>query len=320
MKSKLEALLSREQAAEECDTHVLVSRNPIAQAYITKSALAKANAYARLARDVLEENVECYGYLISPKNVKDRIVRDVYLASHQEVSSAEVKIDGESVIEAGRTIDRMGYKVLGWWHSHAAYSTFHSTTDDENMMKVLNAIAPTNYITIHKQIPLLSGDLKVRKKGADLEVYVAQHPSENLKLHLGSDKFDVGDAEVVKRVTARLPVNIGFAYSIVVNARGDKPYCEIATRHSCDFCDQSEDKSVEARLRIVDRGELKVDEEELHREIKLKLQKRKKIAFSNIGGANGVEGRETSYNPSVTLSREQESFGEGAFEDDTEEE
>ena len=131
MKNKLELLLGEDNVNESEVSH-FIKRNPVAQAYITRSALGKAYAYARLACEVLEESVECYGFLVTPKSAKDRIVRDVYLAPNQHVSSADVKIDGESIIQSGREIDKNGYRVLGWWHSHADFDPFHSGTDDEN--------------------------------------------------------------------------------------------------------------------------------------------------------------------------------------------
>ncbi len=292
MNSKLEALLSQEPIEEECEAHIPVKRNPVAQAYITRSALSKAYTYARLACDVLEESVECYGYLISPQGVKDRIVRDVYLAPNQDVSGADVKISGEDVINAGRDIDKMGYKVLGWWHSHANFDTFHSGTDDENMLKVLNAIAPTNFVATYRQIPLMSGELGIRRKGSNVEVYDTKNLNKKLKLNLGSKDFNARDLGIVKSITVNMPVRVGFAYSIVVNARGDKPYCEVATKDFCGLCYGGEERSVESRVRVVNQDAFEIDEHQIAKEVKRKVKKPKTFISSAIRGVKDFIGAE----------------------------
>ena len=127
-KNKLEQLLAQEDPTDA--TPGPKERRLISQVYITESALRKAYAYARLVCEVLGEPLECYGYLIAPKGVKGRVARDAYLAPNQEVGGADVKLEGAEVIRAGRAIDQAGYRVLGWWHSHADFEPFHSGIDD----------------------------------------------------------------------------------------------------------------------------------------------------------------------------------------------
>ncbi len=312
MKNKLDALLSHEPVEEECEAHIPIKRNPVAQAYITRSALNKAYTYARLACEVLEESVECYGYLISPQGVRDRLVRDVYLAPNQDVSGGDVRVSGEDVINAGRAIDKMGYRVLGWWHNHADFDTFHSGTDDENMIKVLNAIAPTNFVTTYRQMPLMSGELGVRRKGTNVEVYDINNPNKKFRLNLGSKEFNARDLGVVKSIVADMPVRVGFAYSVVVNARGDKPYCEVATKDFCGLCYGGDERSIESRLRIVNQDAFEIDERQIAGDIKKKIKKPKTFISSVVRGVKGFLDRTQSYEPPINLNPAEE-----ISEDDT---
>jgi len=301
MVNKLDALLSQEPVEEGGEAHIPLKRNPVAQAYITRSALNKANTYARLVCDVLEKSAECYGYLISPRGIKDRLVRDVYLAPNQ-VSSCDVKVSGEEVISAGRDIDKMGYKVLGWWHSHADFDPFHSGTDDENMMKVLNAIAATNFVTTYRPMPLMSGELGVRRRGTNVEIYEVNNPHKKFRLNLSSEEFKARDLGIVKSLVADMPARVGFAYSIVVNARGDKPYCEVATRDFCGLCYGGEERSVESRLRVINRDAFEIDEIQIARDIEKKIKKPEPIVSSRAGRVKRLMGRTRSDCPLTDLN------------------
>ena len=103
---------------------------------ITVHALEKAYAYARLACGIAGRSIECGGYLITPKNIRDRIVRDTFLAKNQDVSGGLFTIEAEDVIKAGREINARGYRVLGWWHSHGNLQTFFSDTDNRGQRTV----------------------------------------------------------------------------------------------------------------------------------------------------------------------------------------
>src|SRR3989344_3080108 len=248
-------------------------RKLFSNVYISRGALKKAFAYARLVCDVYGEKVECYGYLINPKDKKDRIVRDIYLAPEQDVSSSGVKIMGESVIESGRDIDKMGYKILGWWHSDASFDTFHSGTDDENMLSVLNSIAPINYRVRYHRKRLLNGNLGTKISENSIEIFEKDKRNKKLILNLSE-----GNGELKRFIADSLVHNMqsrtGFAYSIVVNALGSKPYAEIATRNLCNLCYSEQDESKEAGLRIVRvNDDISFNEKTLKKEIKEKIMK-----------------------------------------------
>jgi len=272
--NKLETLLDEEVKECECSNK---KRNLFSQVYITKGALKKAYTYAKLACDVFGQSVECYGYLITPKDKKDRVVRDVYLAK-QEVSAAYVSITGEDVINAGKEIDKMGYKVLGWWHSHANFSTFHSSTDDANMKRVLNAIAPTNQATYYKKIPLGEGELKAKKKGKSIVLSDQTNPKKKIYLDMPEEDMLNPKDFNLEDVRIEIPVKVGFAYSIVVNACGDPAYSEIATKEFCGTCYNGEEKSRRKRLRLIEE-KLEIDKDILKKEVEEKLYKRQTPFF-----------------------------------------
>lgn len=319
--SKLEALLGQEPE-EYIIAAPVRKRNLISQAYITRPALDKAYRYAELAYDVLKESLECYGYLISPKDANDRIARDVYLAANQEASSAGVKVSGEGIIQSGREIDKMGYRVLGWWHSHADFDTFHSGIDDENMIKILNAIAPVNYVVENRQMPLFSGNLGTRKRGNSLEIYDINNPDRKLNLDmLKGEDFNPKELAAIQGARVNMPVRVGFAYSIVVNANRDKPYCEIATRDFCGLCWGGDERSRGARLRVVDGPRVSMNKREMKKEIRKKVKKPKIISpiglvFSGVRGFFGRGRRHTKNTYPYSIDQEvQGEDGEDEFID-----
>jgi hypothetical protein len=271
-KSKLDELIEQEPMAED---HSIITRirNPISQIYITSGALAKAYAYARIACDVAKTMTECYGLLITPKAAKDRIVRDIFFPSDQEVMYTDVKLGAEYVIKAGREIDALGYKVLGWQHSHADFGTFHSGTDDENSLIVLNEISPVNYITTYQKHTLLDGALNATKQGNRVELHKHDKGSSRIIFTGKNQEFTRHNGfSNIQRITMITPVRIGFAYSIVVDAIGSKPYADIATRTYCGLCYEGEDSHRKTRLRIIHDDSLQFSEKKMSREVKKKMR------------------------------------------------
>jgi len=76
-----------------------------------------------------------------------------------------------------------------------------------------------------------------------------------------------------------MPVRVGFAYSVVVNAKGDRPYCEIATKDFCGLCWGGEERSRQARLRVVEGPNVSRNEKEMKEEIKENIEKPKVISW-----------------------------------------
>jgi hypothetical protein len=292
MNTKLDYLLN-DAVPNDTGKENPATRNPLAQVYITQGALQKAYTYAWLVCDTYQESLECYGYLISPKAMRDRIVRDLFIP-RQVASGADVQILGEDVIRAGHAIDRLGYKVIGWWHSHANFETFHSNTDADNMMNILNKIAPINYITVYKRIPLFDGKLTAKKKGDTFELSNTHHPGKTIIFDTHGASLEKKELEKLTQVSLRTPVRIGFAYSIVVNALGDKPYTEIATKDFCGMCSSGEDESRETRCKIVKEKVTPLDELEISKEIKKKIKRPGFFYFGNSNTNGGFGGENLS--------------------------
>jgi molybdopterin/thiamine biosynthesis adenylyltransferase len=68
----------------------------------------------------------------------------VLLAPDQEATASSVKLEGSAVLSAGRKIEAMGKRAVGWWHSHNSMATFHSSIDDENTAEPISINLPSN--------------------------------------------------------------------------------------------------------------------------------------------------------------------------------
>src|SRR3989339_1989496 len=217
-------------------------KNPLTKLYISSYALEKVQKYAKLAKSY-DSSIECYGYLLGDEKRKGRFVDDVYFAPEQTNSYAHTEISGETVIKAAKEIKPLGKRVLGWWHSHGSLSTFHSGTDDRNLETVLNQVAPNNYLVREKQITAkLNG----------------------------------------KEVKVQVPYKIRFAYSLVVNASGAKPYAEVKVIEDCPFCGLMEHDSEKIEIREIKYGNKTLDEAELEKEVKSKIIKEKPREFTKF--------------------------------------
>jgi hypothetical protein len=268
MIDKLEKALNSE-AQEIKDGRELFSK-----LYITDFALAKARAYACLAKDYHGSYTECYGYLLGNVNKKSRLVDDVYFAPGQEVNAAHVRIPVEKVREAGNYLREKEpmRRILGWWHSHANLHTFHSGTDDDNLITVLNQIAPTNYINFYEEREFLNSDIKKTKNG-DSVIYVCDKNNRSKRLEMTFSDLEenplIGTS--VEKLTIRVPMRVSYAYSMVVNAIGDKPYIKIATRKLCPTCYASEEEEKTVPLKVLTTGKFRLNMEKLEEEVNEKL-------------------------------------------------
>ena len=62
---------------------------------ITDYAYKKIKAYASLACIIANAPIECGGYLVTPKEDYDYIVKDAYLSKDQKVTGVEYVVDSE---------------------------------------------------------------------------------------------------------------------------------------------------------------------------------------------------------------------------------
>lgn len=178
-----------------------------AKVQITPGALLKAKTYARLVERITGSANECYGFLLSRKDDDSGLVVDAYLADNQTYSGGHCKIDGEDVVKAAEAVDPKGYKIVGWWHSHARMNVFHSGTDVDNFETVVHSVAPNTLKTEYEDMKL--EDL-VKNGKLDFGGYVIT--AEQLK-----------DSDIKKKHSS------SWAYSVVVNILGDV-YTEVQAK------------------------------------------------------------------------------------------
>lgn len=237
---------------------------------ITKEALDKAHLYAKKIKEVHGSDLECYFFLISPAGANDRIVRDIYFPD-QEVTHSAVRIREDMIIETGRRLRETGFKILGWSHSHASYHTFHSETDDENHVIVLNEIASDNYIELKNEKNMFNSPETSIEDG---KIVVAdRNKSISMVLDI-SGKFK----GKITKSTLHGPIKVGFAYSLVVNADDNlKPHCEVAIKEYCPlYLREKEVETYKVPIKIMPGGDYKVkaDLPGILEEIKNKVKSR----------------------------------------------
>ena len=204
---------------------------------------------------------------------KNRLIRDVYLAPDQDGKSAHTSVSGEAVNKAGRELRELGARVLGWWHSHANFAPFHSTTDDNNLETVLDQVAPTNHITVYKEFTYLDNDIKKTMAG-DSKIYICDRNNTGRRLELMFSELKENPlaGTPMERIVVRLPIKISYAYSLVVNASGDPSHAEVATRYLCPCCSEGSYKARRVPIKAVDcESSLELDINKLRQEVKSKI-------------------------------------------------
>ena len=99
---------------------------------ITTEALWKLDTHAEIVRTLASGEV--YGYLVTPQNSLDKVIRDVYLSQRQLVNSVHAGVDQEGVLLSAEDIRQHGNRIMGWWHSHKGVGLGIIL---EKMMKIL---------------------------------------------------------------------------------------------------------------------------------------------------------------------------------------
>lgn len=277
----------------------IIVNNGLDTLHITKYAFEKAYAYAKLAVKKAEDTIECGGYLIAPKDSQDRIATDSYLAKNQDVSDGLFTINAQDVIKAGREINEMNYRVLGWWHSHGNLRTFFSPTDDNGQKTMLNEIGAINYITQKQRNEIQGPEVQIR--GNKIIVFDKKNPGKKYEFEIKGNPNKIS----ISNLGLESEKRIGFAYGLVVNVPGEqdyglrtkrkikknkiediitgdypkKPYAEIATRDLCSYCRTSKEESVPVDVTVFENGEFEINEDELMKEIEERVRMKPKRKF-----------------------------------------
>jgi proteasome lid subunit RPN8/RPN11 len=266
----------------------LEKRLKLTGVYITKGALEEIKEYAVISSEEakihLKRHAECYGYLITPKNERDRLVRGSFFAYDQDVDSAKFEIPATSVVRCSDEINKLGYKVLGVWHSHGSMPTGHSPVDDENLSSILNRISLSNCITYYTEANLLSE--RISTEIFDNKILVKEIEKKVgriLDIGFSIESYEQNQIKSlsIKRAKLKIPVQCGFAYSIVVNDHGGEPYAKMATRDWLPLLYETNgrsligfiDKQFETELHVLDVDEdIKVDREKIREDVRKKLK------------------------------------------------
>ena len=232
--------------------------------------LSKIKTYAKIAG-----SSEIYGFLISPIDKEDGIVYDAILAKNQKVSAASASIDPTAAGVAKAEIENLGYKAIGFWHSHGGFGAWHSGTDDNNMNRLLRSFASNNERRFAKHyknyryidadqgrivyrterfeiaVGLDKDDLSYESKLLGKDYLKLINGSEDLVAVLTSDSkllIKDGSSVIIARNPHVIEIRkpdlqevrlIGVAYSIVVNSAGDS-YAEMAVNKWCSLCEREE--------------------------------------------------------------------------------
>jgi|GEM_PF-5029252 len=263
MAKNLDLLLEEEESTLKVDK----KERELNTVRLTEYALNKAYAYANLTCENFNQSLECGGFLIAPEKSKEHIATDVFLARDQEVSAGLFTVQAPDVIKAGREINEMGYKVLGWWHSHGTMSTFFSSIDDRGQMTLLNAISPINYFTESSEQTM--NDLEIRTDGNKLILLDKNNLNRRIEM-----EADDPAAIAIRNLKMINNQNVGFAYGIVVNVPRTEQritYSELAIRDSCSSCREFKDKSTVVPITLFEDSR-KVDKDILMAEVKERVK------------------------------------------------
>jgi len=260
--AELDILLTGEEPEEKPTGSVNFGLNEL---HISRYAYEKAFRYARLVMRGRKGSVEIGGFLTKPKDSQDRVARDAFLARDQEVSRAMYKLDAGDVAKAGKELEQQGQQIIGWWHSHGKFNTFHSKIDDGNQMVLLNQISPSNYVLFPQE--RIYGGLQSRVEGNVITFWDPENPATEFQLELKDERPEL----VAHSLRIFEEKRVGFAYSFVVNChrwlRKRIPYCEIAMRDLCNVCRNPVDRSVSVGCKVFDYGEEDIDDYQLMEEI-----------------------------------------------------
>ena len=227
---------------------------------ITRQALEKAEKYAKLVYD--EHKAECYGWLLTPRGARDVIVRDVMLANDQKVSRTHCTVSGEGVITSTTEALRNGYRIVGWWHSHANFEPFQSGIDQTNTERLREVLKFSVYTMKRDERKLLQGPLETIVNGDTLTI--KEKEGGNALLITVNGQYLIDNGSKISDVRLVTSSKIGFCYSLTVNAKKHAPSVQIAVH--CDDGKNIEEKLIDTTLEIADSDELLKKEvlEKLH--------------------------------------------------------
>jgi proteasome lid subunit RPN8/RPN11 len=248
---------------------------------------------------------EVYGFLVAPKSSTDGIVRHVVLAQNQHVSAAHAGISEAAAGESKAEMENLGYKPIGFWHSHGNGSVWHSGTDDANMEALLRSFAGNNEhrkATRNPNAQYIDYDhnaIVCRVNGSEVRLSLDRAGLGYENRFVGTDYMVVGGAPVLAVITTDLRVLVrngpcaleakdvrelrvspareeqvhitGLAYSVVVNSKGDA-YAEMAVNNWCSVCEREETRiNKNVKVNVIEGSSAPFSQEELLSELETRV-------------------------------------------------
>ncbi len=269
---------------------------------ITVNAMRKIKSYAALMK-----GDECYGFLVCPEGKNDGIITDAVLAPGQRVCAGSADLSEAGASEAKAEIENMNAKALGFWHSHGNMGVFHSSTDNHNLEELLHDF--TGNTVEHIERKRTTDGYLIRSEGNDTtlsydetDMKLTTDAGKELPLFYKSNVEKAGKRIVYdierervhfrcgdKSMSVRGPfrsINVipgimhqtggeGYAFSIVVNSRGDV-YAELALRKWDYTHDESEIRTFSdiAVEEVIRHDDVDFTMDELKEEINRKIKRR----------------------------------------------
>jgi len=249
---------------------------------IAKGAMDKAHAICKLVKEANGNSAsEWYGYLIARADSPE-IVRDLYLPE-QASGAAHTSLMGAMVAVAPHNVEAefgKQYAIVGWIHSHADFSTFFSSVDENNMLTVLNGVQMNTRQLGWRPWEIIQGN-SILEKGAKGELIVSGALETDPKIVLPKDlaakllAANLTQAEIKNLYQCLQPVFVGFSYSIVVNdaghKRADVTYIEWLPKES-RFSAPWKKENAEVEVLEGEQHGLLIDEDALLQEIRRKVR------------------------------------------------
>ncbi|MBN2051877.1 Mov34/MPN/PAD-1 family protein [Candidatus Woesearchaeota archaeon] len=205
---------------------------------ITRGTFEMIKTYAKLCSRIAGSGMECYGYLLMPKDSLDGVITNLYFADEQIVNSAHVRVTDEAVYNASKMMEPQGYQIVGWWHSHGDMEPFHSGWDKDNFVVVTQSVSPRTMYR-NKEI-----------------VYIADETAGEVKLDtitirgIDAKKFKESNPKILKKEEGK-----PYAFSMVVNNMGNY-YIERRSKTYNERTNSYElDEPIRPKLEVVDTDE-----------------------------------------------------------------
>jgi len=269
---------------------------------ITQGAKEKAFSIGPAVKRIGNSAYEWYGFLLGNIEDSQHIIREIILAQDQDVSGGHVQVEGVNVARANQEVKEINkvrgknYQIIGWTHNHANFSTFHSGTDDNNHLAVLNSVSLNTEKGLQRRFALIERNAKQKLLDDRIVVNGEEITDGSIEYLLNDEnaaiellkKYGVSldgnnprklalellnDILKVSRVDINEPKIYGFAYSIVFNNKGDNPHSEIAIIEEEVFTKKKKVSSKEIPLSVVEiPDDIEINLEDIQSEIKNKIK------------------------------------------------